>query len=277
MAKTVVGFFDEAEDAQKAMQRLQQVGISQNSIDFTSGGAGAYSSTSTNVSTNDRQEEGNAITRFFNSLFGDDSDDARKYSRVGSNSNYIITVHASSADEAEQAADIMDDCGAIDVDERASGEGSYNDYNNMSSSTDRDSDYDRRSGDSINRMEEELRVGKREVETGRVHVRSRIIETPVEEHVRLRQEHVNIERNPVDRRVSGDEIGNFEDRDFEVTEHAEVPVIDKEARIVEEIRINKEVDEKDEVIRDTVRKTDVDIDEDRDSKRRIDPDDRSRF
>jgi uncharacterized protein (TIGR02271 family) len=277
MAKTVVGFFDEAEDAQKAMQRLQQVGISQNSIDFTSGGAGAYSSTSTNVSTNDRQEEGNAITRFFNSLFGDDSDDARKYSRVGSNSNYIITVHASSADEAEQAADIMDDCGAIDVDERASGEGSYNDYNNMSSSTDRDSDYDRRSGDSINRMEEELRVGKREVETGRVHVRSRIIETPVEEHVRLRQEHVNIERNPVDRRVSGDEIGNFEDRDFEVTEHAEVPVVDKEARIVEEIRINKEVDEKDEVIRDTVRKTDVDIDEDRDSKRRIDPDDRSRF
>jgi uncharacterized protein (TIGR02271 family) len=277
MAKTVVGFFDEAEDAQKAMQRLQQVGISQNSIDFTSGGAGAYSSTSTNVSTNDRQEEGNAITRFFNSLFGDDSDDARKYSRVGSNSNYIITVHASSADEAEQAADIMDDCGAIDVDERASGEGSYNDYNNMSSSTDRDSDYDRRSGDSINRMEEELRVGKREVETGRVHVRSRIIETPVEEHVRLRQEHVNIERNPVDRRVSGDEIGNFEDRDFEVTEHAEVPVVDKEARIVEEIRINKEVDEKDEVIRDTVRKSDVDIDEDRDSKRRIDPDDRSRF
>jgi uncharacterized protein (TIGR02271 family) len=277
MAKTVVGFFDEAEDAQKAMQRLQQVGISQNSIDFTSGGAGAYGSTSTNVSTNDRQEEGNAITRFFNSLFGDDSDDARKYSRVGSNSNYIITVHASSDDEAEQAADIMDDCGAIDVDERASREGSYNDYNNMSSSTDRDTDYDRRSGDSINRMEENLRVGKREVETGRVHVRSRIIETPVEEHVRLRQEHVNIERNPVDRRVSGDEIGNFEDRDFEVTEHAEVPVVDKEARIVEEIRINKEVDEKDEVIRDTVRKTDVDIDEDRNSKRRIDPDDRSRF
>ena len=139
MAKTVIGFFDEAEDAQKAMQRLQQTGISQNSIDFTSGGAGAYGASSTNVSTNDRQEEGNAITRFFNSLFGDDSDDARKYSRVGSNSNYIITVHASSADEAEQAADIMDDCGAIDVDERASGEGTYNDYNNVNSSTDRDS------------------------------------------------------------------------------------------------------------------------------------------
>jgi stress response protein YsnF len=277
MAKTVVGFFDEAEDAQKAMQRLQQVGISQNSIDFTSGGAGAYSSTSTNVSTNDRQEEGNAITRFFNSLFGDDSDDARKYSRVGSNSNYIITVHASSADEAEQAADIMDDCGAIDVDERASSEGSYNDNNNMSSSTDRGSDYDRRSGDSINRMEEDIHVGKRDVETGRVHVRSRIIETPVEEHVRLRQEHVNIERNPVDRRVSGDEIGNFEDHDFEVTEHAEVPVVDKEARIVEEIRINKEVDEKDEVIRDTVRKTDVDIDEETNPNRRVDPDHRSRF
>jgi stress response protein YsnF len=276
MAKTVVGFFDEAEDAQKAMQRLQQTGISQNSIDFTSGGAGAYGSMSTNVNTNDRQEEGNAITRFFNSLFGDDSDDARKYSRVGSNSNYIITVHASSADEAEQAADIMDDCGAIDVDERASSEGSYNDNNNMSSSTDRGSDYDR-SGDSINRMEEDIHVGKRDVETGRVHVRSRIIETPVEEHVRLRQEHVNIERNPVDRRVSGDEIGNFEDHDFEVTEHAEVPVVDKEARIVEEIRINKEVDEKDEVIRDTVRKTDVDIDEETNPNRRVDPDHRSRF
>ena len=45
-----------------------------------------------------------------------------------------------------------------------------------------------------------------------------------------------------------------------MTEHAEVPVVNKEARVVEEISLGKEVTERDEVVRDTVRKTEVDVD-----------------
>jgi stress response protein YsnF len=43
-------------------------------------------------------------------------------------------------------------------------------------------------------------------------------------------------------------------------ERGEVPVVNKEARVVEEISLNKEVTERDETIRDTVRDTEVDID-----------------
>jgi len=266
MAQTVVGFFDDADDARRAVEELQEHGISQNNIDFSTGGSSTSntSTTSDADNTSGRNNDGeNGITRFFNSLFGADSDDARKYSRVGSRSNYIVTVHADSDDEAEDAADILDDCGAIDVDERASGYGetSYDLQSNPSSQ-----DYDQgrsKAGDSINRIEEDIEIGKREVETGRVRLRSRIVETPVEEHVRLREEHVNIERNPVDRRVSSDELANFEEQDIEITERAEVPVVNKEARVVEEIRVNKEVEETDRVVKDTVRKTEVDIDQDR--------------
>jgi len=271
MAKTVVGFFDDAEDARRAVEELQENGISQNNIDFSSGGS-STSNTSTTLdadNTSGRKNDGeNGITRFFNSLFGTDSDDARKYSSVGSRSNYIVTVHASSDDEAEDAADILDDCGAIDVDERASGYGEGN-YDLRSNATSKDYDQNRsKTGDSINRIEEDLEIGKREVETGRVRLRSRIVETPVEEHVRLREEHVNIERNPVDRRVSSNDLANFEEQDIEITERAEVPVVNKEARVVEEIRVNKEVEETDRVVRDSVRKTEVDIDEDRSDRKR---------
>ena len=47
--------------------------------------------------------------------------------------------------------------------------------------------------------EEQLKVGKRDVSHGRVRVRSYVVEEPVEEQVNLRQEHVHVERRPVDR------------------------------------------------------------------------------
>jgi hypothetical protein len=53
--------------------------------------------------------------------------------------------------------------------------------------------------------EERLNVGKREVNQGRVRVRSYVVETPVQEQVNLRQEHVSVERRPVDRPVTGKE------------------------------------------------------------------------
>ncbi|RYY92282.1 MAG: DUF2382 domain-containing protein, partial [Chitinophagaceae bacterium] len=50
-------------------------------------------------------------------------------------------------------------------------------------------------------------------------------------------------------------------------EKSEVPVVNKEARVVEEVRVRKEVSERDETIRDTVRRTDIDIDKTNESGR----------
>ena len=64
----------------------------------------------------DTKDVGSGIGNFFSSLFGG-GDDADRHSRVGDRSS-IVTVHAQSEDEAERAADILDDNGAVDVNER---------------------------------------------------------------------------------------------------------------------------------------------------------------
>lgn len=51
----------------------------------------------------------------------------------------------------------------------------------------------------------------------------------------------------------------FHEGVIEMKEHSEVPVISKEARVIEEISINKEVSEKNQNVKDSVRKTEVDI------------------
>jgi uncharacterized protein (TIGR02271 family) len=109
-------------------------------------------------------------------------------------------------------------------------------------------------------VEEQLQVGKREVERGGVRVESRVTETPVEENVRLKEERVTVERRSVDRPVA-DADRAFKEGTLEVTERAEEAVVSKEARVVEEVVINKEVGERTETVRDSVRRTDVDVQE----------------
>jgi len=110
-------------------------------------------------------------------------------------------------------------------------------------------------------VEEDIQVGKRAVETGGVRVSSHVREVPVEEEVRLRQEHVNVERRPVDRPATEADLNAFREGTIEVRETQEQPVIAKEARVVEEVRINKDVEEHTEKVRDTVRRTDVEVEQ----------------
>lgn len=106
-------------------------------------------------------------------------------------------------------------------------------------------------------MQESMQVGKREVERGGVHVHSYITETPVEESVQLREERVSVERHPVNRPVTVEDAAAFKGGSFEVRQSAEEVVVAKEARVVEEVVINKKVSEHTETVRDTVRRTDV--------------------
>ncbi len=109
-------------------------------------------------------------------------------------------------------------------------------------------------------VEEHLRIGKRSVERAGVNVRTTSQEVPVQETVNLREENVTVERRPVDRAV-GNAPDAFKEGTIEITETAEVPVVSKEARVVEEVVVGKEVTERQETIRDTVKRTEVDVDE----------------
>ncbi len=113
-------------------------------------------------------------------------------------------------------------------------------------------------------VEENLEVGKREVQTGGAKITSRIVERPVEERVKLREEHVEVKRKPVDRPANTSETENFKEKTIETTETSEVPVVNKEARVKEEVTLEKEVENKEKVIKDKVKETKVDIDKKRD-------------
>lgn len=113
-------------------------------------------------------------------------------------------------------------------------------------------------------IEERLRVGKRDVNLGRVRVRSYVVETPVSEEVSLRSDRVEIERRPVDRALGAGEAA-FTDRVIEAEEHAEEAVVQKEARVTEEIGLRKTSEEHTEQVADTVRHTEVEVEDDRDA------------
>lgn len=106
--------------------------------------------------------------------------------------------------------------------------------------------------------EEELAIGKREVTRGGIRVHTRVASVPAEQSVQLREERATIERVPVDRPVAaGEDL--FRERTFEVLEMAEEAVVQKRARIKEEVRIGKHVTERTETVHETVRKTDIEV------------------
>jgi uncharacterized protein (TIGR02271 family) len=110
-------------------------------------------------------------------------------------------------------------------------------------------------------VEEQVKVGKREVQRGGVRVFQRVSEKPVQESVQLREEQVKVERHPVDQPASEADMGAFKEGSVEVRETAEEPVVSKTARVVEEVVISKEVRDRTEAVNDTVRRTDVEVEQ----------------
>jgi len=114
-------------------------------------------------------------------------------------------------------------------------------------------------GGKIEVIEEEMTVGKRQVERGGVRVYQRILETPVSETVNLNEERINVERHAVDRPVTAADTAAFKDQAFEMRATGEEAVVSKKARVVEEVVVGKESSEHTETVKGTVRKTDVKV------------------
>ena len=117
-------------------------------------------------------------------------------------------------------------------------------------------------GETVERaqsIEEELRVGKQQVTGGKRLVTS-ITEREVEKPVTLHEEEVEVERSRESRRLSPDEADQaFREETVELTATSERPVVSKEARVTGEIALRKRAGERREVVRDTVRRQDVDV------------------
>jgi len=267
MTHTVIGLFDSKTEAQAAMSELVKAGFAKDNIDFSNR---RYDETTGGAATTNTATATGGVSGFFNSLFGPDTDDARNYTNAASDSEAILTIQTDSNDRARQIADILDRNGAVDVDERTTqnqttrAQSSGTTQTTQTTKTQNTATENRTAttGDmKVPVIEESLQVGKREVESGGVRVRSRVIEKPVEETVRLREEHVVVNRRPVNRDVTDADMSNFKEGDIEITERAEQAVVSKQARVVEEVEVGKQVSERDQVINETVRRTDVEVDE----------------
>ena len=253
-----------------------------NSTSSGMGGTSSYgsSSTSSGSGMSDRDSSGSHSGGFLNSLknmFVPDED--RHSYNEGIRRGGSLLYADVDEDDVDRAIQILEETSSVDMDEReqswkSEGWAGYT----PSARTDRDmtdrdtSDRnyaattgDRNNEEHIQLAEEQLVVGKREVNRGGARIRSYVVERPVEEQVTLREEHVNIERRPVSGNMTQGNMDSnalFQDRTIEMTETSEEAVVGKQARVTEELVVSKTADQRTETIRDTVRKTEVEIDED---------------
>jgi uncharacterized protein (TIGR02271 family) len=262
---TVVGVFDDYNSAERVAQDLNNLGISRDSIqvnsNFKTGAAGRSG-------VSEESHEG-GISGFFHRLFG--GDDENEYS-----GHYAEAVRRGSAvvcatvpsTRVEEIAQIMNENGAVDIDRRVAQyrESGYERHNSdappyASDEAVRERDRLREKQDSaaIPVIEEELQVGKRVVRRGGVRVYSHVVEQPVEKNVNLREEHVRVERRPVNRPAEAGDAAALREQSVEVTEMAEEAVVQKRARVREEVVVGKETTQHTEQIRDKVRRTEVEV------------------
>lgn len=250
MRQTVFGIFEKSQEAQNAVNKLLEQGFVRKDIDVKAQSS-ADAGQDLSKDRNRNQDSGNRIGNFFSNLFGGDTEESRTYTEVARRGT-VVTVHTQTKEDADRAASILDDYGAIDAKERAR---KHRQGGQSTTATRGETGAE----EKIPVVEEHMEVGKREVETGGVRLRSRIIERPVEENLRLREEHVEVDRQPVNRAATDEDLKNFTEGETEITEHAERPVVNKEARVVEELRVKKEERERNEKVRGSVRKQDVDV------------------
>ena len=267
MSRTITAMFDTRADAEAAKNRLEAASLHVSHVDITDKSSAGYND-GTLVGTGTTSPESQGFWASLKSAFspGEDRHVYEEGIRRGG-TLLTATVHD---DDADKAVDILDNANSIDIDGRA------NDWKasgwagapmpalavaTKPMATDRNLGHDE---EMIPIVEETLRVGKREVERGGVRVRSYVVETPVSEQVSLHEEHVSVERRP----VTGGTVpaDAFRERTIEMTETAEEAVVAKDARVVEEVVVRKTADDRTETINDTVRRTEVEVENDVGSK-----------
>jgi len=119
-------------------------------------------------------------------------------------------------------------------------------------------------GATVQLREEQLKIGKREVEAGGVRLRKIVRTETVNQPVELKREEIVVER------VSGKEMrektasacggtGSFEEQDIYIPLRREEPVVEKQSFVREEVRVSKKSETERQTVSQQVRKEDVDI------------------
>lgn len=252
MSRTVTALFDSRPDADAAVKRLEAAGIDIDHVQITDKSASNY----TDAGHSTTQDRG-----FWASLKGAflPDEDRHRYEEGVRRGGYLLTGEIDEDENATRAVQILEKSGPVDMDERSQ------DWQKTGWQQPVAKMAGQATGEQvIPIVEEQLSVGKREVDRGSVRVRSYVVEKPVQEQVELRSEKVDVERRRVDQPLSAADGDAFRERTIEMRETAEEAVIGKEARVVEEVVLNKGIDTRTETVSDTVRRTEIDVERDAD-------------
>lgn len=115
MSSTLVGLFDNSSQARNASTKLSASGIDAAWMRLSGGEPGANDGGAT-LSRRSNDKPG-AISRFFSSLFGND-DVAAPTTQASWRNHVLLTVTLADDDSADVVSELMENCGAIEVDER---------------------------------------------------------------------------------------------------------------------------------------------------------------
>ena len=255
---TIIGAFRNWVDAQAAAQDLQDAGVRKENIYLESSSAQGedYQSRSSH------SEGGVAgwLKGFFEPL---DDADYQRYEKAIQSGSFLLSVDTEE-DQISMVEQIINRHSPLDVHsdgmdpsstKAEEGNQAFKDGAGKTASPRSDA------GDSgvIPIVKEDLAVGKRRILSGGVRVYTRVVTRPVEETVSLREEHVRVDRRPVDRAATEADFDAGREKVIEMDEYAEKAVVGKQSRVVEEIRVGKEVNQRKETVQDSVRHTEVDV------------------
>jgi uncharacterized protein (TIGR02271 family) len=273
MQHSLIAVFDNKRDAQHAMNELLALGYSHADVSVSSANAtGLINSLrgSAGGTAADAPDTGvgASVMHFFSELLGDEDEHVSNYAAALTGGHHVLIVTMQSEPEVERAADVVERYGPVDIDELfglansgssmsnsaagGSSLGSLMESSSMQRDVSEQLNYQRST--AIPLVDEEFRVSKGGVQLGGVRVFSIVIETPFNQSVELREEHVSVERRRVDQ-----PIVTFTEQSIEPSETGEEAVVQKSARIVEEVQIGKEATQRQEAITDTVRDTEVQV------------------
>ena len=244
----VVGLFDERSDADAVVNDLTSAG-------FDSG----------DVHTTHHSAAGHLVRELRD--HGVPDEHAHYYAEGVRRGGSLVRVSCD-RDHQQKALDVLLRHGAVDINKRASyykqqGFERYDESAPAHTEEEKQTDRQRyaEAEKTLPVIEEKLHVGKETVDTGGVRVFYRESEREASADVKLREEHVDVERHKVDRAATAEDMDALKSGSIEVTEHAERAVVDKEARVVEEVEVGKHTEEHTETVSDTVHKKDVVVEE----------------
>lgn len=234
MSTSVIGLFETYRTAQQVVTALVKAGCEENAIEILG-------------TEDDRHNTPNAkavVEELVNR--GYPKDRARRYAEAVQHGGALVTADTPD-DQTEQAVAIMGRHHVMTPDELL-----------QASQNQRQSEPEEQRAQAV---EEELQVGKRQTATGK-RLTTKVTEQPVEEQVTLHEERIEVEHQRPDRTLSPSEANEaFDETTIDMTAISEQPVVSKDARVVEEVTLSKQAGERQETVRDTVRRSDVKVED----------------